>query len=107
MTATFLTQGGSDSGSEIVLLLAASVATVLTAAVASPFEVLRVRSMGLIEPQKWTDVLQDFMVRSLCFDTWTFFRSFLILFTFSVERRTKVAAILASLAWAKILTSGV
>jgi len=54
--------GSSDVGSELVLLLAAGMATVLTAAAASPFEVLRVRSMGLLEPQKWTDVLQDFLV---------------------------------------------
>ena len=63
-SAAFLNpQGASDVGSELVLLLAAGVATVLTAAAASPFEVLRVRSMGLLEPQKWTDVLQDFLVR--------------------------------------------
>jgi solute carrier family 25 phosphate transporter 3 len=51
----------SSGGSEWVLLLAAAAATVLTAAVASPFEVLRVRSMGLIEPKKWTLVLEDFL----------------------------------------------
>ena len=53
---------GSDTGKEVVLLLAASLATVVTAAVASPFEVLRVRSMGLLTPEKWTSVLEDFLV---------------------------------------------
>jgi hypothetical protein len=48
--------------SELVLLFAASVATVLTALAASPFEVLRVRSMGLVTPKKWTEVLEDFLV---------------------------------------------
>jgi hypothetical protein len=58
---------GDGSGSEFTLLLAASAATVLTAAAASPFEVLRVRSMGLVEAKPWKDVLQDFLVRSLTF----------------------------------------
>ena len=49
--------------SELVLLFAASVATVLTALAASPFEVLRVRSMGLVTSKKWTEVLEDFLVR--------------------------------------------
>lgn len=53
------------TGSEITLLLAASAATVLTAAAASPFEVLRVRSMGLIENKPWLDVLKDFLVSQL------------------------------------------
>ena len=53
----------SASESELVLLFAASVATVLTALAASPFEVLRVRSMGLVTPKKWTEVLEDFLVR--------------------------------------------
>lgn len=57
--------GGSSSGSEIILLLAASLATVLTALAASPFEVLRVRSMGLVESKKWTNVLEDFLVSVL------------------------------------------
>jgi hypothetical protein len=45
-------------------LLAASLATVITAMAASPFEVLRVRSMGLVESKKWTTVLEDFLVSS-------------------------------------------
>ena len=52
----------SGDGSEIPLLLAASAATVITAAAMSPFEVLRVRSMGLIEPKPWNDVLEQFLV---------------------------------------------
>jgi Mitochondrial carrier protein len=57
----------STSESELVLLFAASVATVLTALAASPFEVLRVRSMGLVKPKKWTEVLEDFLVRLLSY----------------------------------------
>ena len=59
--ASFFSPEG-DGGSELVLLFAAAVATVVTAAVASPFEVLRVRSMGLVEPRQWTTVLEDFLV---------------------------------------------
>ena len=66
-TSFFLSDNGgvknSASESELVLLFAASVATMLTALAASPFEVLRVRSMGLISPKKWTEVLEDFLVR--------------------------------------------
>lgn len=56
------TGSGSGTGAEVVLLLAASLATVLTALAASPFEVLRVRSMGLVESKKWTAVLEEFLV---------------------------------------------
>lgn len=55
---------GEDSGqlnTEIVLLLAATVATILTSAVAAPLELLRVRSMGLVESKPWTEVLTDFL----------------------------------------------
>jgi hypothetical protein len=63
-TAVFFAEGGAGSGgSEVVLLVAAALATVLTAAVAAPFELLRVRSMGLLEPTKWTEVLREFLVR--------------------------------------------
>jgi hypothetical protein len=64
-TAFFFTGDAADSGgSEIVLLIAAALATVLTAGVAAPFELLRVRSMGLLESTKWTVVLQEYVVRS-------------------------------------------
>ena len=46
---------------ELVLLLAATVATILTSAAAAPFELLRVRSMGLVEPKEWTQVMKDFL----------------------------------------------
>lgn len=59
----FINEGGGDQMNEIAVLLAASLATVITAAAASPFEVLRVRSMGLLEEKKWTCVLQDYLVR--------------------------------------------
>lgn len=65
-TTLFLTENSgvknSASESELVLLFAASVATVLTAFAASPFEVLRVRSMGLVASKKWTEVLEEFLV---------------------------------------------
>eukprot|EP00529_Nitzschia_sp_RCC80_P008097 CAMPEP_0113439652 /NCGR_PEP_ID=MMETSP0014_2-20120614/149_1 /TAXON_ID=2857 /ORGANISM="Nitzschia sp." /LENGTH=1262 /DNA_ID=CAMNT_0000330415 /DNA_START=69 /DNA_END=3857 /DNA_ORIENTATION=+ /assembly_acc=CAM_ASM_000159 len=57
----------SDSGApnqfktELVLLLAATVATILTSAAAAPFELLRVRSMGLVERKEWTHVMKDFL----------------------------------------------
>lgn len=53
---------GSGQGNEIAVLLAASLATVITAAAASPFEVLRVRSMAMLEEKKWTEVLREFLV---------------------------------------------
>lgn len=59
-----LNAGGGEGKAGFILLLAAAVATVVTAAAASPFEVLRVRSMGLVESKKWTSVLEDFLVRT-------------------------------------------
>ncbi len=57
--------GGGDGSAEqeVILLVAAALATVITSAAATPFEMLRVRSMGLVESQPWTQVFQDFMVR--------------------------------------------
>jgi hypothetical protein len=60
--AFFGESGGSDTGSELVLLAAAAVACIITSAAAAPFEVLRVRSMGLVEAKPWKDVLVDFLV---------------------------------------------
>eukprot|EP00980_Cylindrotheca_fusiformis_P004831 scaffold1034_cov127-Cylindrotheca_fusiformis.AAC.12 len=51
----------SGTSSELVLLLAAATATIITSAAASPFELLRVRSMGLVEAKPWTEVLGDFL----------------------------------------------
>jgi hypothetical protein len=62
-TASFSNDG---TGSESILLVAAALATVVTAAAASPFEVLRVRSMGLLEAQSWISVLEDFLVSDDC-----------------------------------------
>eukprot|EP00977_Amphora_coffeiformis_P006272 scaffold1351_cov176-Amphora_coffeaeformis.AAC.6 len=53
---------GSDQYNEITVLMAATLATVLTAAAASPFEVLRVRSMAMLEEKPWTEVLREFMI---------------------------------------------
>jgi len=60
--AVTLNSGSSGGNSEAILLLAAAIATVITAAAAAPFEVLRVRSMGLLESKKWPLVLQGFLV---------------------------------------------
>jgi hypothetical protein len=65
-TAVFFNEDSGDGLAEIVLLAAAALATVVTAAAASPFEVLRVRSMGLVEAKPWKDVLEDFLVSSFC-----------------------------------------
>jgi hypothetical protein len=53
--------GNDGTGSTIILLFAAAIGTVVTAAAASPLELLRVRSMGQLESKKWTAVLQDFL----------------------------------------------
>jgi hypothetical protein len=61
-----------DGQTEAILLGAAALATLLTAFAATPFELLRVRSMGLVEGKPWRDVLTEFLVRAvlsfLCFD---------------------------------------
>jgi hypothetical protein len=67
-TAAFVSDSSNSSESELVLLIAASLATVLTALAASPFEVLRVRSMGLVTLKPWTDVLKDFLVRCVVYN---------------------------------------
>ncbi len=67
-TAEFMpeTTSGSDSTtSTLVLLAAAAVACIITSAAATPFEVLRVRSMGLVEAKPWKEVFVDYVVRSL------------------------------------------
>ncbi len=60
-TIVFFNEGGAGSNSEVILLLAATVATVITSFFAAPFELLRVRSMGQVEDKKWTEVLGDFI----------------------------------------------
>lgn len=52
-------------GGELILLLAAAIGTVVTSAAATPFEVLRVKSMILLEPAEWTRVLQTFIASEL------------------------------------------
>lgn len=49
-------------GAEVVLLLAASAATVVTALAVSPFEVIRVSSMSSLQSKPWTEVLDDYLV---------------------------------------------
>ena len=59
--AIFADEAGAESSLEIVLLAAAALACVLTSAAATPFEVLRVKSMGLVEPKGWIEVLNTFL----------------------------------------------
>eukprot|EP00594_Rhizosolenia_setigera_P002136 CAMPEP_0178947006 /NCGR_PEP_ID=MMETSP0789-20121207/4599_1 /TAXON_ID=3005 /ORGANISM="Rhizosolenia setigera, Strain CCMP 1694" /LENGTH=1005 /DNA_ID=CAMNT_0020627057 /DNA_START=427 /DNA_END=3444 /DNA_ORIENTATION=+ len=56
--------GGSSSGTneEIVLLLAATVATIVTAFAVTPFEMIRVKSMGIVGEPKFQDVFKEFIV---------------------------------------------
>ncbi|VEU35297.1 unnamed protein product [Pseudo-nitzschia multistriata] len=60
-TEYFFNGEGGTGGNEVVLLLAATVATIITCAAAAPFELLRVRSMGLVESQEWVQVMKDFL----------------------------------------------
>jgi hypothetical protein len=60
-TMAFSSEGSEQLSAGLVLLLAATVATIITSAFAAPFELLRVRSMGLVESKEWTDVLGDFI----------------------------------------------
>lgn len=53
---------GGDGESELIILLAAAVATIVTSFAASPFEMMRVRSMGLVEPKAFGEVLGEFLV---------------------------------------------
>mmetsp|Transcript_40921 Transcript_40921/g.123405 ORF Transcript_40921/g.123405 Transcript_40921/m.123405 type:complete len:893 (+) Transcript_40921:1635-4313(+) len=53
--------GGSGTGTELVLLLAAGVACVLTCLAATPFEMIRVKSMSFVESKGWTEVLAEFV----------------------------------------------
>lgn len=65
-TEFFFEEAGSiNVNQEVVLLLAAAFATIVTCAAAAPFELLRVRSMGLTEPTKWTMVMSDFLNEKL------------------------------------------
>lgn len=60
-TVAFSNETGGEYGSVLIVLLAAALATVITSLAAAPFELLRVRSMGLLEPKKWTEVMVDFI----------------------------------------------
>ncbi|KAI2502354.1 hypothetical protein MHU86_12086 [Fragilaria crotonensis] len=60
-TAIFADDVGGENNVEIVLLAAAALACVVTSAAATPFEVLRVKSMGLVEPKGWLEVLDKFL----------------------------------------------
>lgn len=57
----FETTGPSVPIETFTILYAAALACVLTSFLASPFEILRVRSMGYVHPQKVGHVLSDFL----------------------------------------------
>eukprot|EP00979_Chaetoceros_neogracilis_P012187 scaffold3156_cov268-Chaetoceros_neogracile.AAC.18 len=63
-TETFFgdSRAASGAGGEIVLLVAAALACVLTSLAAAPFEILRVRSMGYVEALPVSSILSDFLV---------------------------------------------
>lgn len=52
---------GGGTGEELVLLGAAALACVMTSFAATPFEMIRVQSMGKVEAQGWTEVLANFL----------------------------------------------
>jgi hypothetical protein len=66
--AFFMGGEGDGLNTEFVLLLAATVATIITSAAAAPFELLRVRSMGLVELKPWTEVMKDFLKEKMPMD---------------------------------------
>jgi len=57
----FETTGPSVPVETFTILYAAALACILTSFLASPFEILRVRSMGYVKPQKVGYVLSDFL----------------------------------------------
>lgn len=63
-TAALVTDASEASSKEsaVILLVAAAGACAITSLVATPFETLRVRSMGLVEEKGWQNVLSDFVV---------------------------------------------
>jgi len=55
--------GGSQAGQELTLLAAAGLGCILTSAIAAPFELLRVRSMGYVDSNvSLVTVLSDFLI---------------------------------------------
>ena len=62
-TLVFFDNVSGKGGEEVTLLLAAALACVLTSLAAAPFEILRVRSMGYVEPKPVQVVFSDFLVR--------------------------------------------
>jgi len=59
--AVFEGGSGGGTGEELVLLGAAALACVITSFAATPFEMIRVQSMGKVEAKGWTEVLADFL----------------------------------------------
>jgi hypothetical protein len=61
-TSFFFEDGATGMESQLTLLGAAALATIITSLAATPFELTRVRSMGLVERKGWKDVLSDILV---------------------------------------------
>jgi len=57
----FDAESSGQTGEELILIAAAALATIVTAAAAAPFEVLRVKSMGLVTAKGWREVLDLFI----------------------------------------------
>jgi hypothetical protein len=59
--AFFSEEAGGKTGEEIILLAAAALACVVTSAAATPFEVLRVKSMGYVDSKGAKEVLDLYL----------------------------------------------
>ena len=62
-TSFFFENGPSAIESQLILLFAAALATIITSLAATPFELIRVRSMSLTVSKSWKEVLSDLLVR--------------------------------------------
>ena len=63
-TSIFFADASTGGGAEeLTVLLAAGLACILTSLAAAPFEILRVCSMGYVEPKEVGEVFSDFVVR--------------------------------------------
>ena len=61
-SAVFFDESSASGPSEILLLVAAGFATLLTCLAGSPFEILRVRSMSMVESEPISTVFDSFIV---------------------------------------------
>jgi len=61
-TSFFFEDGATAMESQLTLLGAAALATIVTSLAATPFELTRVRSMGQVESKGWRDVLSEILM---------------------------------------------